>query len=101
MLATERAQMDSARREKHKEYVQAKADLELGLSGVRKALGLLRDYYGRAAAMLQQPAAPEYHEKAEGTGSPSSYSRVCESDSATNLQRRRPQNPMPSQPTAR
>ena len=63
------AEIGSVRREEHDDYVQAKADLELGLSGVRKALGLLRDYYGRAAAMLQQPAAPEHHEKAEGMGS--------------------------------
>merc|ERR1712190_300193 len=54
-LAKEQAEMDKIRQESHADFVQAKADLELGLSGVRKALGVLRDYYGSAAAMLQQP----------------------------------------------
>merc|ERR1719352_728878 len=55
-LAKEQAEMDKVRQENHANYVQAKADLELGLNGVRKALGVLRDYYGAsAAAMLQQP----------------------------------------------
>merc|ERR1712032_470301 len=43
---------------------------ELGLSGVQKALGVLRDYYGGAAAFMQeeQPAKPEKHEKSTGAG---------------------------------
>merc|ERR1719440_2241679 len=65
-LAKEQAEMDKIRQESHADYVQAKADLELGLNGVRKALGVLRDYYGGAAAMLQQPALPEHHGKATG-----------------------------------
>merc|ERR1712151_683268 len=74
----------------------AKADLELGLSGVRKALSTLRDYYGSAAAVLQddskfgafmqQPAAPELHSKAQGAGeSIINILQVCEADFATNL----------------
>merc|ERR1719296_506989 len=69
-LARSQAQMDKIRQETHAEYSQAKADLELGLSGVRKALVTLRDYYGGSASMLQsdsgsvmqQPAKAE-HEK--------------------------------------
>merc|ERR1712039_735951 len=62
-LAKLQAEMDNARAESHAAYVQAKADLELGLDGVRKALAILRDYYGSAAAFLQnnQPAKPELH----------------------------------------
>merc|ERR1719409_2502977 len=45
-LAKEQADMDKVRQENHANYVQAKADYELGLNGVRKALGVLRDYYG-------------------------------------------------------
>merc|ERR1719502_979447 len=78
-LAKRQAEMDKVRADQHAAYVQAKADLELGLSGVRKALEVLRAYYGgEAAAMLQdeskfgafmqQPPKPELHEKAGGAG---------------------------------
>jgi len=85
-LAKEQAEMDHIRQESHADYVQAKSDLELGLSGVRKALGVLRDYYGSAAAMLQQPAKPEHFEKATGAAdSIVGILEVVESDFATNL----------------
>jgi chromosome segregation ATPase len=85
-LAKEQAEMDQIRQESHADYVQAKADLELGLSGVRKALGVLRDYYGSAASMLQQPAKPERFEKATGAAdSIVGILEVVESDFATNL----------------
>merc|ERR1719350_1054657 len=72
-LAKEQAEMDSIRHEEHEDYTVAKADLELGLSGVRKALDVLRDYYGGASsasmlqddekfgAFMQQPAPPVSH----------------------------------------
>ena len=41
-LAKKQAEMDRIRQEQHADYQQAKADLELGLSGVRKALDLLQ-----------------------------------------------------------
>merc|ERR1712051_844481 len=78
-------------------YATAKADLELGLSGVRQALGLLRDYYGggsaamlqddaKFGAFMQQPAAPETHSQAQGAGeSIIDILEVVESDFATNL----------------
>merc|ERR1719190_152136 len=44
-LAKEQAEMDRIRQETHADFETAKADLELGLSDVRKAVGLLRDYY--------------------------------------------------------
>merc|ERR1712083_838800 len=87
---------DKIRHDTHAEYEQAKADLGLGLSGVRGALSTLREYYGGAAAMLQddskfgafmqQPDAPETHSKSEGAGgSIIDILQVCESDFATNL----------------
>merc|ERR1712228_790716 len=95
-LAKAQAEMDKIRHETHAEYEQAKADLELGLSGVRGALSTLREYYGSAAAMLQddtkfgafmqQPAAPEVHSKSQGAGeSIINILEVVESDFATNL----------------
>merc|ERR1740124_822485 len=69
-LAKEQAQMDSIRSEENTDYVQSKKDLELGLSGVQKALSVLRDYYGGDAAFVQedQPAKPETHQKSTGAG---------------------------------
>merc|ERR1719343_735691 len=87
-LAKLQAEMDQIRSEQNAAYVQAKADLELGLDGVRKALSVLRDYYGSSAALLQssQPAKPELHSKATGAGeSIIGILEVVESDFATNL----------------
>jgi len=69
-LAKEQTTMDQIRAEENADYVQAKEDLELGLSGVQKALSVLRDYYGGAAALVQedQPAKPEKHAKSTGAG---------------------------------
>merc|ERR1719361_2366269 len=89
--------MDSMRMEERANYAQAKSDLELGLAGVRKALGVLREYYGSTGAsmiqsgsdmssMMQQPAMPEKHVKAGDAGSSIiGILEVCESDFAKNL----------------
>jgi len=92
-LAKEQAEMDSIRSEQHADYTKAKADLELGLSGVGKALDVLRDYYGGAAsliqddtAFMQQPAKPEKHSQKTGAGqSIIGILEVCESDFSDNL----------------
>merc|ERR1719265_3128235 len=80
-LSKEQAEMDKLRSEQRADYTKAKQDLELGLSGVQKALGVLRDYYAGAAAaslvqsgddqfgsLMQQPAMPEKHSKSSGAG---------------------------------
>merc|ERR1719158_1675693 len=78
-LAKRQAEMDQVRSDQKAAFLQAKTDLELGLSGVRQALEVLRAYYdGEEASMLQdaskfgafmqQPAKPEKHEKAGGAG---------------------------------
>merc|ERR1719453_855517 len=91
--------MDIARGDGHAAYVAAKTELTQGLNGVRKALTVLRDYYGGGAAaasmlqddsefgaFMQQPKAPESHAKNTGAGgSIISILEVCESDFATNL----------------
>jgi hypothetical protein len=86
-LAKEQAEMDSIRAEQKADYDQAKADLELGLTGVQKALSVLRKYYqGEGAALVQQPAKPVFHSKAEGAGgSIIDILEVVESDFAKNL----------------
>merc|ERR1711957_1018107 len=89
-LAKGQAEMDKIRMETHDDYGVAKADLELGLSGVGKALSLLREYYGNSAALLQsdeqQPTVPEKHEKSGGAGGGViNILEVCQADFAKNL----------------
>merc|ERR1719310_1316842 len=89
-----------AREEEHAHYVEAKAELEAGLAGVRKALSVLQDYYASKdedatallqgttglSAMMQQPAVPVNHAPAEGAGGGIiSILEVVESDFAKNL----------------
>lgn len=91
-LTKSQAVMDNMRREEHALFLETKTDLEMGLEGVRKALGVLREYYGsaEAASMLQagaaQPPVPEKHSKAAGAGSSIiGMLEVVESDFAKNL----------------
>ena len=96
-MANEQTEMDSLRTEERTDYAQAKADLEAGLAGVRKALGVLRGYYGSKGAsviqgvsdmtsMMRQTAMPEKHAKAgDASSSIIGILEVCESDFAKNL----------------
>jgi len=94
-IAKQQAEADQIRAEEKGAFDTAKADLELGISGVQKALGVLRDYYGSASfvqstanldAFMQQPAAPKGHNKAGGAGgSIIDILEVVESDFAKNL----------------
>jgi hypothetical protein len=90
-LAKLQAEMDKIREDENAAYESAKSELELGLAGVRKALEVLRNYYGAQAeeeAFLQdgQPAPPVNFKKAEGAGgSIIGILEVVESDFAKNL----------------
>jgi len=95
-LAKMQAEMDKIRGETKADFTTAKSELTAGLNGVNKALSVLREYYGGAAALLQdgqsfgafmqQPAAPQQHAKSGGAGgSIISILEVCESDFANNL----------------
>jgi chromosome segregation ATPase len=66
-LAKAQAEMDKVRQEENAAYKVAKADLELGISGVQKAHKVLSEYY-KGEAFLQQPAAPSQFSKASGAG---------------------------------
>merc|ERR1712156_935209 len=89
------AEMDKIRQDTHADYMKAEEELELGLKGVRMALGKLREYYGGAAflqdasqlaALMQQPAPPPAHKKSSGAGQGIiNILEVCESDFADNL----------------
>jgi len=81
-LAKSQVEMDAMRTKTHAAYLEAKADLELGLQGVRKAVSMLREYYGSAAAasalqqnggdvtaLMQQPDLPAAHSKVTDAGS--------------------------------
>merc|ERR1719454_1623596 len=93
--------MDSIRAEEKSAYDQAKAELELGISGVQKALGVLKDYYQGAAfmqnnfdAFMQQPAKPHKFVKASGAGgSIIDILEVVESDFTKNLAAEETQEP--------
>merc|ERR1719240_902949 len=95
-LAKEQAEMNKIRKEENEEYVTAKAELEAGLTGVKKALEVLRDFYGSAfiqsgavGAFVQQPPIPKNHEKKEGAGgSIINMLEVVESDMANELSKR-------------
>jgi chromosome segregation ATPase len=88
-LAKEQSEMDRIRSETHADFAVAQEDLSAGLAGVRKALGVLRDYYGGAAAMLQEDdAQPKVPQHAASTGAGQSIINileVCESDFAKDL----------------
>merc|ERR1719482_2337392 len=88
--------MDSIRAEEKAAFDTAKAELEAGIAGVQKALGVLKDYYQGSAvlvqsgsnfdAFMQQPAPPKKHSAAGGAGgSIIDILEVCESDFAKNL----------------
>merc|ERR1719194_217689 len=95
-LAKQQAEMDSIRAEEKSAFDKAKAELELGISGVQKALGVLKDYYqGSGAAFVQngasfdafmkQPAPPKKHSASSGAGgSIIDILEVCESDFSKN-----------------
>merc|ERR1719272_2028296 len=95
-LAEEQASMDSIRAEEKAAFDKAKAELSAGIAGVQKALGVLKDYYGGGAALLQkagdfdafmqQPAAPKKHKASGGAGgSIVNILEVVESDFTKNL----------------
>jgi len=89
-LAKQQAEMDAIRAEEKAAYDKAKAELELGITGVQKALSVLKDYYGSDAgnfdSFMQQPAKPKLHSKASGAGgSIIDILEVVESDFTKNL----------------
>merc|ERR1719240_562059 len=86
-LADQQAEMDKVREETNAPYVTSQKDLEDGIAGVQGALEFLRNYYqSEEGAFVQQPAAPEKHEKSSGAGGAIiDILEVAESDFTKNL----------------
>jgi len=85
-LAQETETMDKVRAEAHAVFVEEKATLDKGLAGLRKALQILKDHFGAAASLVQQPAAPAGHSSDAGAGgSIITILEVAEGDMAKEL----------------
>jgi len=68
-LAKYQSELNKVRSDEKKVFLAKKSDLEQGLEGIRTALKVLREYYANDASFVQQPATPDYHSKASGSGS--------------------------------
>jgi peptidoglycan hydrolase CwlO-like protein len=75
-LLSSQAEADKVRREQNELYIQTKADLEQGLSGVRQAVKILREYYSGDEAP---------HGKSEAGGSIIGLLEVVEADLSKSL----------------
>jgi len=54
----EQTELDKVRQDEHAAFIASKADLELGLKGIRQALDVLRDYYSGSASASTDVSAP-------------------------------------------
>merc|ERR1719383_506240 len=83
-LSAQQLKMDAMRADERKIFATTKEDLEQGIAGVQKAMGILREYYG--PSFVQQPDAPEVHQSSGGAGtSILEILEVIESDFSKNL----------------
>merc|ERR1719210_1535932 len=75
-LSKSQAEMDKMRKEQKDTYLEAKAELEKGLKGLRLALKVLKEYYAKDSS----------HGSSDGSASGIiSLIEVCESDFSKNL----------------
>lgn len=86
-IAKSQKEMDAMRATEHEEYVKAKADFDQGLSGVRGALKILRDYYANKgkASLVQQPAVSVHAASSDSATGIISMLEVIESDFARSV----------------
>merc|ERR1719387_697128 len=92
-LAKTTMEMDKARADEHAAFSETKTDLEAGITGVTKALEVLRSYYGSSLiqndkfdSLMQQPAMPAPHSASGGAGgSIISILEQCEADFTKDL----------------
>jgi hypothetical protein len=85
-IAQSQKQMDEMRAKEHEEFVKAEADFQQGLTGVRNALKVLREYYQKdGASLLQAPATSTHSASSDSGNSIISILEVAESDFARSL----------------
>merc|ERR1739847_64690 len=85
-IAKSQKQMDEMRAKEHEEFVKAEADFQQGLTGVRNALKVLREYYQKdGASLLQAPATSTHSASSDSGNSIISILEVAGSDFARSL----------------
>lgn len=86
-IAKSQQKMDAMRADEHAEYLKAKADFEQGVTGIRGALKVLRDYYAGEgdAAFLQAPATSTHSKSSDSGNGIISLLEVAESDFSRSL----------------
>jgi len=82
--AKSQQESDKLRAQEHEEYVKAKGDFEQGLTGVRTALKVLRDYYEKKGASFFQSTS-KHAASSDVGGSIIDILEVAESDFARSL----------------
>jgi len=94
------SEADKLRLKENKVYVQAKADLEQGLAGLRLALKILREYYASSASLMQQaPQSPKMHSHSSSLVQQAPQSPKTRSHSSSLVQQA-PQSPKTHSPSA-
>jgi len=85
-IAKSQKEMDAMRQSEHEEFVKSAADFKQGVSGVRNALKILRNYYqNNGAALLQEPATSVHSASSDSGNGIISILEVAESDFARSL----------------
>jgi len=86
-IAASQKKMDGMRESEHAEYLKAKADFEQGVTGIRGALKVLRDFYAseNEGAFVQEPATSTHSKSADSGNGIISLLEVAESDFARSL----------------
>eukprot|EP00397_Hematodinium_sp_SG-2012_P020804 GEMP01021459.1.p1 GENE.GEMP01021459.1~~GEMP01021459.1.p1 ORF type:complete len:678 (+),score=266.76 GEMP01021459.1:204-2237(+) len=85
-IAKSQKDMDAMRADEHEEYIKSKADFEQGLTGVRTALKILREYYQQQGeAFMQQPAVGTHSDSSDSGSGIISILEVAESDFARSV----------------
>lgn len=84
-IAKSQKEIDAFRQSEHEEYVKAKADFEQGVSGIRNALKVLREYYQKDASFVQAPAVGTHSTSSDSGSGIISILEIAESDFAKSL----------------
>jgi len=85
-IAKSQKEIDAMRQQEREEFLAAKNDFEQGVTGIRRALQILREYYqNEGGAFVQQPAVGTHGKSSDSAGGIISILEVAESDFARSL----------------